>query len=172
MDALHARRINEDLERWTRLRQIGDPPGQQLQCDRLAARNVEVRTHHSLNHRKKGPHDSIMIKTGDVVERLFDLVGQLVGRYPARLAIEPELRIETRLEQLDEVSGDVDVAAQGLGEIALAVRYADLAKVAADRAKHADVTPIKIGSHDQPIEAIGLVVADVGGRKRGHETLP
>ena len=170
MNALHPRRIDEDLELRTRLRQIRNLAWQQLQGDRLAARDIEVGSNHRLDHRKEGPQDSIMIKAGHVVEPSILSTSSLVAA--ARALTSRPVRIETSPEKLDELPGNVDVAAQRLGEIALAVGDADLPEVAADGPQHADVTPVEIGTHHQRVETVGLTLADVGGREGVHEPLP
>src|SRR5687768_5428997 len=113
-----------------------------------------------------------MIKARHVVERPLDLVDELTGRRCPGFEVEISPGIETGPEQLDELSGNVNIAAQRLCEVALAVGEADLPQVAADGSQRTDVAPVEIGPHDQRVETVGLAVAAVGGREGVHEPLP
>ncbi len=113
-----------------------------------------------------------MIKTGHIVERFLDLVDELTPRSRPSLDVQPGPGIETDPEELDQLTGNVDVAAQRLSEIGLAVGDADLPQVMADGSQHTDVAPVEVGPHHQRVVAVGLAVPDVGGRECVHEPMP
>ncbi len=113
-----------------------------------------------------------MIKTGNIVERLLDLVDKFVARSRPGLDVQAGLGIETGPKELEELPRDVDVLAQRLGEIGLAIGHADLPQIAADGPQHTDVAPVQICPHDQRVVSVRLTFAVVGGRKGLHKPLP
>src|SRR5690606_39701472 len=110
VNALDARRVDEDLERGLRLRQLCDAARIELERDiRLVPAGcvglVVVRAQRRLDERGESPQNAILVETLDAVERCVEL---LLGARRERIASNGlEGGIELRFEQAKQDRGDL-----------------------------------------------------------------
>src|SRR5207247_8885156 len=127
MDALHARRVDEDLEHRPRGGQVGYAGRVELEGEVrlrpavLAALEV-VRPQHRLDDAEEAAQDPVLVEARDRVERL-----PYVRRPGPGIAFA--LRgIEAEPEELDEAARDARVPGQARLHVRLAARAARLAE--------------------------------------------
>ena len=113
MDALHPRRVDEDLEHRPRGGQVGDARRVELEGEvrlRLAvvAALEVVRPQHRLDHAEEAAQDPVLVEAGDRVEPRLDLPDELVG---LRLRVFASRRLEAEAEELHEQARELGFAA-------------------------------------------------------------
>ena len=156
--ALDARRIDEDLVERTRQRQRVDLGAFELEGDRCAGQPVlvdleEVRADCGFDEIGEAAQDAVIIKACHRLELVFDLGADSgLPRGPIRFGT----RVETGIEQRDDLLCDAVVPRQRFGEIILRVGDAGLPQVAAERAHHGDIAPAEAGFEDEAVEGVGF----------------
>ena len=75
------------------------------------------------------------------------------------LALMAGARVEARLEQLHQQPRQQRIAREGLFDVGLRERHADLQQVLAVAAQHRHLAPGQAGRDDQPVEAVVLGIA-------------
>ena len=174
VDAFHPRRIDEDLERRPRQRQIGHRGGidleRQIRLVRraVAAALVEV----GPQGREDQPHvaaqDAVLVEVGDAVQ-----TGAELGLEPRQQlgAVALGVGVEARLEQLGQPARELGIVDQRLLHIRLAERNPDLEQIFAVGAQDHHLAPVEAGVQDQVIEAVVLGLAAPDPRERVLEIL-
>src|SRR5215207_6099783 len=112
-----------------------------------------------------------MIETGHVIQRDLELVDQFRGRNLPNLDGKITPRIEPQLEQGYQLARQVDIRAERVREIGLAVRTADLAQVAADRSDDHHLPPRQVSSHHERVKTVRFAQTLIRGGKRLDELL-
>jgi hypothetical protein len=155
--ALHPRRVDEDLEARARSRQERDAGRVQLERQmRLgpAARpGLEVvRPQDRLDHGEEAAQDPVLVEALDRVDLLLDVRGDRVGRLRAVVAV----RVEARVEELDQRHRDGRMGDERLGHVALAERDRRLAQIPGHRPQDRHVAPVEPCTEHEPVEAVVL----------------
>src|SRR5581483_9446889 len=105
--------------------------------------------------------DEPRVRLGDVLgqQRLHLALQALLGAFDDRAARIFAIRVELRLEKLDEQAGDERVAVERLFHVRLRKRHAGLQQVLAHAAQHGDLAPFHERAEDQLVETVVLGLA-------------
>ena len=164
VDALHGRRVDEDLVQRVRLRH--QRHGRRRELERQV-RPVQERVgaHRRVDRAEVVAQDAVVVERGDGVERRDDLLAQRV----LLAGHDRPGRIEPHLEVAHQQRRHVGMAREG-GVLVLDRQLrADPLAVLAVRPQHGHLVPGQPGGDDQAVERVGLGLAVPDGRDAvGH----
>ncbi len=131
MYRLHSRAVDEDFKLGPRQRQIRDPGGIELERhvglrSPAAVALVEVGAQRSLHESQIRAQDPVFIQAGDGIESRAEQADELLSVAFRGTARVGDVRIEARLEQLDEVARDRRIRTERALHVRLAERDACL----------------------------------------------
>ena len=164
MQALDARRIDEDLAERSRRGQAVDLGAVELDGERRAALAVAVAlegigAHRGVDQIEDAPDDAVLVQRLRGLERGGDGLARLGD---GAFAVAGKAEVELGVEQRHQCGGDVGVQVEDLDQIGARPADADLAQIADEGAQDGDVVPGEPGAEDQLVEpvAFGLGLPD------------
>ena len=169
VQAVDARRMDEDLDERARQGQGIDPRAIELEGDGGACLAVsfdleEVGPHRRLREVDEAAQDAVVLEARDLPEERLDLgAGGALGFLTRRRV---PARIEARVEQRHDPGRDDAVAREGGCEVALRERRPGLTQVAGHRPDHGDVAPAEPGFEDERVERVRFGEAAEQGQQR------
>ena len=171
VNALEARRIDEDFEHRFGLGQAGHLGGIELERQEALApaRRVtapEVRARGRLNQREVLPQDAVFGQILDGVQRRLDGANLLGGSGADTCALRG---VEAQLEQVGKLAGDVGMDRQRRLDESLRQRKADLPQVLRVRPQHEDLLGGEARGDHQPVEVVVLDLAAENAAERVRE---
>ena len=122
----------------------------------------EVGAQRGVDEREVGPQDAVVVEADHVVEGVGELLLDRLDPGHPRLRVGGEVvaaRVEARLEEIDEVAGQLDVLEQGALDVVEGEGRVALAHVLGIGAQDRRLAPAEPGGEDEPVEAVALVVA-------------
>jgi hypothetical protein len=177
VDALEARRVDEDLVQRLRLRQPGNLGRIELEAEEAATRSgrarvadagaPEVGTQRRLDECQQLAQHAVFGQVGDLLERLLDRVDLC-----RRALLVARGRIETQLEQQDQHARDARVRGQRRLDRALRQGEACLLEVLRVGTQHHDLVGAQARAQHQPVEVVVLDIAAEHARKSVLEQAP
>ncbi len=163
--ALDLRRVDPDLERRARGRQVRD--GLRVELHRHvgvpgagAVVLEEVGPQGGLDEVQEGAQDAVLVQRDDLVQRAVQLLQDALGQLQRALLVAGA---EPGLEEVHQQAGGVGVVAERVLHVVLGERGARLAQVLGVRAQHHRLAPGQPGGQDEVVEAVVLGQAGPGG---------
>ncbi len=172
MHALGSRRVHPDLKPRAGFREVGNRMRVELQGQIRLRRRVGralpvVRAQGGLDQRAEAAQDAILVEAGHCIECLAEFVdNRLLGIGSVG---ECKPRIEPRLEQRNQQSDDVNVAAHGRLEVILAEPRTRLPQILRVGPQHDDLPPVKARFEDERLETVDVCPPMPRSRERVSE---
>ena len=132
-------------------------------------RLIEVGAHRGDDQVEDLAQDAILIEAWHIGQGALDALADRLRRRLALSLGEGPTRIETQVEELDEIARQAGVPVQGIGKIAQPEGRLELAQVGAIGAYGGDLAPVRARRQDQAVEAVVVGVAAEDGEKAALE---
>ncbi len=161
MNALHSRRIDENLVHRHRPRHFRDRARIELEAEvalglAIGVGLIEVGAQGRLDQRQIAPENAVLVEHRDLVQRTQDRLFEALLLVRQVFLAQLARQVEAGLEQAHQLARDIGVIEQRAGDIAQVEAHANLLEVAPVGPQQRHLTPGQAGREHQAVEGIVL----------------